>query len=1058
MSEAIASRNAAGGSSIWRALIVGVVLAIGFTFLAGTGHARAALGPLGFETFSFSATGEHGEAVTQAGSHPDKLETNLRLKTTVVEGEATPNGVVRDLLAELPAGLVGNPTATERCLQSLAERGECPADTQVGLVWADIGNHGATAPEEGPNAIYNVVPPRGVAARFVGEINGDVSAIIDAEVRTGGDYGITSGSHALTEEGKAWGARLVLWGVPGARSHESERFCLVTSANKHVGKQFCSQRPFGLSMKPFLSLPTRCTGESLQVGAEADFWAPAGPAVFANTWLPALTGCGNVRFAPSIKVVPDSAVSDAPTGLQVELTVPQDEEPEQLATADLKDASVTLPVGMTINPAEASGVTGCPLLSGPSAHPGVVGIDLENKEGADCPASSRIGKVELVTPLVDHSLTGSVYLAQQGNAGLGLGSNPFGSMLAMYIAVEDPLTGVIVKLAGQVRANPLTGQLTTTFDENPQLPFETLKLDFFGGQRAALATPSYCGLYTTTSELEPWSHPAPAGETGTQDAAPSGQFAITSLAGGGPCGTPPFAPALTSGTTDNQAGAFSSLVTLLKRGDGQQELKAVSLTLPKGLSGMIAKVPLCGEAAADAGACSADSQIGNVSVQAGVGNKPLTLPQPGRAEDPVFLTGPFEGAPFGLAIVVHPEAGPFDLAEGAGTPRERPIVVRAKIEVNPRTAQVTVATPASGPYAMPTILQGIPVDVQAVVVNIDRQDFLFNATSCEPMAVAGTIGSAEGATAQVSSRYQASGCAKLAFQPHFAASTQARNSRRNGAALSVHVTFPASGQANIAKVKVQLPKVLPARSETLKLACRETQFAENPASCPAASRIGSATATTPILRSPLTGPVYFVSHAGLSFPELVAVLQGEGVTVDLAGETYISPKGITTSTFATVPDDPIRSFEMVLPEGPYSALTAQGTDLCEQKLLMPTQITAQNGALINRTTRITVDGCPSAIKLARRKTRGRTLVLGIYVPREGKVVASAPGFRTEMKNVKGRGVITLVLAVRHKNKACQNRARVHVTFTPTHGQVQKRTFTAAYPRAGRNARQCGRGR
>jgi hypothetical protein len=561
--------------------------------------------------------------------------------------------------------------------------------------------------------------------------------------------------------------------------------------------------------------------------------------------------------------------------------------------------------------------------------------------------------VEIETPLLTDHLKGSVYLAEQDN-------NPFGSLLALYVTAAAD--GVSIKVAGKVEADPRTGQLTTTFENTPQLSFSDFKLDFFGGPRAPLVTPSSCGTYTTTSSLTPWSAP----QSGLA-ATPSYSFQILSGTGGAPCAAPGFTPSFTAGTTNNQAGGFSPFTLTMSRNDGEQNLGTVSTRMPPGLVGMLSKVPLCGEPQASAGTCPTASQIGHVTVGVGTGPYPLQTPEPGKPEDPVFLTGPYKGAPFGLSIVVPAEAGPFNLDENG-----KPVVVRATINVDPSTAQITVT---SDP--LPQILQGIPLQIRTVNVSIDKGGFIFNPTSCEPQSVAGTLTSTQGATAGVSSGFQATNCAVLKFAPKFAASTKATTSKANGASLTVKLTYPSTPQgteANIARVKVDLPKQLPSRLTTLQKACTAAQFEANPAGCPAASVVGHAKAITPILPVPLEGPAYFVSHGSEAFPSLIVVLQGYGVTVDLVGSTFISNAGITSSTFKTVPDVPVGSFELTLPQGKYSALAsnlpaADKGSLCGQTLKMPTAFVAQNGAEIHESTAIGVTGCAKARKATPTRTQ-----------------------------------------------------------------------------------------
>ena len=327
----------------------------------------------------------------------------------------------------------------------------------------------------------------------------------------------------------------------------------------------------------------------------------------------------------------------------------------------------------------------------------------------------------------------------------------------------------------------------------------------------------------------------------------------------------------------------------------------------------------------------------------------------------VFLTGPYKGAPFGLSIVVPAKAGPYTLTGTTGTGS---VVVRSTINIDPTTSALTVTADP-----LPTILDGIPLQLKLVNVTIDRPGFIFNPTSCDKLQVTGTLSSSEGASTAVSSPFQVTNCGALKFQPQFKVSTSGKTSKANGASLDARVTYPNTGQgtqANIAKVKVDLPKQLPSRLTTLQKACTAAQFEANPAGCPAASVIGIVRASTPLLPVTLTGPVYFVSHGGEAFPSLVVVLQGYGVRVDLTAATFISKAGITCSTFNTIPDVPVNSFELYLPQGRYSALAANG-NLCKAKLTMPTTFTAQNGTVLKQSTKISVTGCPKAKQATKKK-------------------------------------------------------------------------------------------
>jgi hypothetical protein len=439
---------------------------------------------------------------------------------------------------------------------------------------------------------------------------------------------------------------------------------------------------------------------------------------------------------------------------------------------------------------------------------------------------------------------------------------------------------------------------------------------------------------------------------------------------------------LSGGATNIDAGAFSPLTLTFSRKDGEQNVQSAEAHLPPGLSGILSNIELCPEPQANLGECPAGSLIGDTTVSVGVGGDPFTV-----GGGKFYLTGPYNGsggcvvgtsgcAPFGITFEVPAKAGPFDLKRNTANPAgEDPcdcVIVRGKIEVDPITAAITVKSdPPGSPYAIPTSIEGIPLEIQHINATTTRGNFQFNPTNCEKMQVTGAIDSSEDTIFNVSVPFQVTNCAVLGFKPGFKVSTSGKTSRAKGASLSVHLTYPKApfgSQTNIKSVKVDLPKQLPSRLTTLQKACTAAQFQSNPAGCPAASMVGHATAITPLIPVPLKGPAYFVSYGGAKFPELVIVLQGYGVTLDLHGETFINKAGITSSTFHTVPDAPVGSFELTLPQGPFSALAANG-NLCKIKLVMPTAFVAQNGATIKQNTPIGVTGCAKA-KKAKKVTKG----------------------------------------------------------------------------------------
>jgi hypothetical protein len=903
--------------------------------------------PFGPANYELTAFNENGSVDTQAGSHPYALTTVLDLNRTA-EAPFQP-AQEKDLRFDLPPGLVGNPTPFPQCSDAQfesksgpGETNECPADTVLGVaaitIYEPVGIEGGVGTVVTP--VFNLKPSAGEPARF-GFVTVAVHVTLDTAVRTGGDYGVTVSSNNISQIAGVLDTRVTFWGVPGDPSHSGSRGwgCL--------DRQGACETPSQSSPPPFLSMPTSCTGP-LQTTVQADSWAQKG--VFTEPFAPtseaSLDGCNQLPFEPSISVTPDSQAGSSPSGLTVGVHVPQDSilSAKGLAEATVKDTTVTLPAGVALNPAAADGLLACSEAQ----------IALSVDSAPSCPEAAKVGTVEIKTPLLPNPLTGEVYLAAQD-------ANPFGSLVALYLVAEDPVSGTLIKLAGEVKPDPVTGQLVSTFKNTPQLPFEDLSLHFFGGSRAPLGTPALCGSYTTDATIAPWS--------GNAAGTPSSTFQITSGPNGGPCRSPlPFAPSLTAGSTNIQAGAFTLFTMTMSREDGQQNLQAITLHMPPGLSGLLSGVKLCGEAQANAGTCGPESLIGETIVSVGLGGNPFSV-RGGK----VFITEGYEGAPFGLSIVNPAKAGPFDLGQ---------VIVRAKIEVNPITAALTISSDNTGPYKIPTFIDGIPLQIKHVNVTINRPGFTFNPTNCNPMSITGSLASTEGSTSALSVPLQITNCATLKFAPKFAVSTSGKTSKAKGASLSVKLTYPKApfgSQANIARVKVDLPKQLPSRLTTLQKACTAAQFDTNPAGCPAASLIGHAKATTPLIPVPLEGPAIFVSHGGEAFPSLEVVLQGYGVTIDLVGSTFISKAGITSSTFKTVPDQPIGSFELTLPEGKYSALAANG-NLCRSKLAMPTEFLAQNGAKINQSTPISVTGC------AKRKalTRAQRLAVALRLCHKDK--------------------------------------------------------------------------
>jgi len=930
----------------------------------------------GLASYEISPFNEDGTPATQAGSHPFQLTTTLVLNQTAGR---QPVALPKDLSFHLPPGLVGDPNAVAQCTMAnffaLADEANlCPPSSVVGVTSVvafepHVQLISVTVP------VFDLVPAQGEPARFGFEVAGKIPVVIDTSVRSGHDYGVNATVKDATETGGILRSQLTLWGVPGDPRHNSSRGweCVAGEMFANRVKKTCpptSQEP----AEPFLTLPTSCAAnpqtEPVRFPMETDSWAEPGSFLGAEyEWmneegrLLGFEGCAELPFSPAIDVTPEEQSASTPTGLSVDVKVPQQSTLEAggRAEADVRDTTVTLPQGVELSPSAANGLEGCS-----ESQIGFTGLNQAtqteefNTVKPACPDGSKVGTVHIKTPLLSHELEGAVYLATPApNGAAEPGRNPFNSLVALYLVAEDPVSGVLVKLAGEGQLDEGTLRISTTFRNAPQVPFEELKLKLFGGPRASVTTPPLCGSYPTDALFTPWSG------TGQLSAPSTGEeFQITSGVGGSGCPAGmPFAPSFVAGSGDRQAGAFTSFTLELSRPDGDQALSSLSMHLPAGIAAMLSSVKLCTEAQANADACPTSSEVGQATAIAGLGSEPY-VQEGGR----VYITGPYGGAPFGLEIVTPAKAGPFDLGY---------VTVRSKLYIDPNNASVTIV---SDP--LPTQIRGIPLQLKRVLVSVDRPDFEFNPTNCSPMKIGGTISGAEGAKAAVSAPFQVGGCQSLPFKPELSASTQGQASKANGASFDVTVRSGGLGQANIAKVLLQLPKALPARLTTLQKACTEGVFAANPASCPEGSVIGTATIHTPVLSSPLTGPAYLVSHGGAAFPDVEFVLQGEGITLVLDGKTQIKDQ-ITYSKFESAPDAPFTVFETVLPAGPHSALTTNlpekaKFDLCGTSLTMPTEIVAQNGALINQTTKIAIQGCQGVqgvkkTKLTRAQLLGRAL-------------------------------------------------------------------------------------
>lgn len=904
----------------------------------------------GFDAFdgSFSADAS-GAPMTQAGGHPYSGSVSIDFATFThprpLLGALSPVEPVKNVLVDLPVGLAGDPTILDECsLPDLANADAgfsalplCSPESQVGTALVRLKGAETTGNVVGPLPVFNIAPPPDKPARFGFNVVGSV-VVMDAEVRSSSDYGLSINVRNVPEALAIMGTTVDFWGVPAARIHDRDRACPGNTYPADGGPS-CES---GADPDPLLRAPTSCTDPNvgLETTARIDSWvqpgvfktsswrshSPPGYPLPPHRWGPELgvTGCDRVPFEASFSARPVEAKAGRPSAFAFDLSIDRS-EPNGISPSDLRRAVVTLPAGVRVSPSSADGLGAC----APNE------IRIGDGTSPSCPPSSRIGTVTIDTPVLRNPLQGSIYLARQRD-------NPFGSLLSIYLVAEGQ--GVVVKLAGRVDADPLSGQLKTTFDNNPQLPFSNLHLEFKGGPRAALAVPRQCGTYRTHAELTGWSGSVVVSES---------SFQVTKDGNGAPCAGPKFQPGFSAGMDSSGASGTGRFSLRMTRDDDDEELKAIDVKMPDGLTGRIANVELCSAASASSGSCPERSRVGSVVVGAGAGPNPFFV-RSGR----VYITEGYKSAPFGLSIVVPAVAGPFDL----GT-----VVVQSSIFVDKLTAQLRVV---SDP--LPTVLEGIPLDVRDVRVSIDRTGFMVNPTSCAPKEITGALSSYAGQTANVSARFQARGCANLGFRPRMVLRVGGRRSTQRGrpTAFSTSLRMPAIG-ANLRYVRVTLPMTLNARLTVINDACTRDAFERG--ECRFA-KAGTATAVTPLLRDPLKGDVFFVRN-GNPLPDLIVALRGQ-VAFDLVGRITIPGSKRLRTTFDRVPDVPISSFSLRLVGG-RNASIGNATNQCSRRgrtARAELDFIGQNGRVSQVDTRLKIAGCKkraSGPRRARGGVRGR---------------------------------------------------------------------------------------
>jgi hypothetical protein len=933
--------------------------------LAAAGPAQAAYD---LKEFSVSFQAADGSAVTQAGSHPYAMVSNFAI-TTREEGEVIfPEGAPKDVIVTPPVGFAGNPTATPRCSgQDFAEIPQgtslpsCANSTAIGTAALLVAQKpGLKADEltEFVVPVYNLQPAPGAALKL-GFVVVGVPITLEAGLSESTPYRIVAPTTNISQAVTFFAAKLTLWGNPASSVHDTSRGnCVFPTAPTHNG-EVVSKGSCGVSIpeKPFLTLPRTCSGPLVTEYA-TDSWAapgkkrPNGEAELTDpNWLtgsseaPATTGCAKVLagFAPSFAAAPSTTAAQSPSGLNVSVTVSDpglsDPSPAANAKSDIKRVEIAFPPGVSINPSQAEGLAAC-------SEEDLARETLNAAPGEGCPQASKIGSLEVQTPLLEGvTLKGSLFVATPFE-------NPTGGLIALYMVFRDREDGIIVKAPIEVALDPESGQITGIADDLPQLPFSSFRLHFSEGPRSPLITPPSCGTYTAQATFSPWAEPAATFPT-------SSSFTIGSC----PAGAPSMHPDLTAGTINNAAGSYSPFYVRLTRRDEDQPLTALGLTLPAGVTGRIAGVAQCPASSIDAArkkngreeqaspSCPQGSLIGHVLSGAGVG------PELTYVAGSLYLGGPFEGDPLSVVAIVPAVTGPFDIGN---------VVVQEGLTINPETYVVEVDPSPSQP--LPQILEGIPLHLRDLRISTDRPNFTLNPTSCEPEQ---TTGTAFGLLAQpfaIADRFQASSCASLAFHPKFSIWLKGATGRTGHPALRSTIVYPqAAGYANTARAVVILPHSAFIDQSHINNPCTMPQFEAE--ACPPLSVLGTARATTPLLAEPLEGNVYFRSnHGARPLPDIVVDLRGT-FHVTLVGQVdSVGPpnKARIRTTFLSAPDAPVESFELKL-KGGKEGLIENSAALCSVKRRAQVQLTGQNGRL-SESTPVIATSCK---KYKRSKRRAR---------------------------------------------------------------------------------------
>ncbi|MGA8745189.1 MAG: hypothetical protein WB507_04930 [Solirubrobacterales bacterium] len=889
-------------------------------------------------------------STTTAGGHPDitTLFTVGNRETVNVSGPNCRCQNAKDLTVDAPPGLIANPHATPQCTAAEFAVNGCPIDTQVGLARVGFGAHtpeGGGGGLEGVVPLYNLVPHFGQAGLVGFNIPiAELSVFIEVSSRTESDYGLKLSISGIPQGPPLAFSETIFWGVPAASSHDEQRYSPPGCDPKEEQNTETScapgPHPSDSPAIPFNDNPTTC---GFPLTATLTVLAYDHGISEAHTPYPSTTGCDQLTFNPSLFAQPTTTTTDTPSGLAVNLQIPQLESPTAPSPSEIKESSVTLPEGFTINPNAADGKTAC---SNAEARIGT-------EEEAQCPESSKVGSLTIESSALPGPLPGYVYLGQP---------QP-GERYRIFLVANG--FEVHVKLAGTVTPNPITGRLTAAFANLPQTPFSDLNMHFFGSERGLLATPTRCGTFAVTSKFEPWdaflpvqtsvqyfaleSSPPEAGAPGEAEACPT---ATSSR---------PFHPTFQAASLNSAPGAHTPIFLNLTRPDGDQNLSGLTVTTPPGFTATLAGVPYCPDSALEQAAepsytgrdeqstpsCPEVSQIGTATVGAGAGDHPVYV------SGKVYLAGPYRGAPLSLAVITPAVSGPYDLGNA---------VVRAALHVNPETAQITAASDS-----LPQILEGVPLRLRSILLELNRPNFTLNPTNCDPFSINASIGGTEGAQAERSSYFQVADCAKLPFAPKLALSLSGATKRAGSPAVRAVLTAN-PGEANISAAQVTLPHAELLDQAHIGTVCTKPVFSEGKVlgeKCPPSSIYGFAKAQTPLLEMPLEGPVYLRSPLpGHKLPDLVAALNGQ-IDIALVGKIDTGKGGGIRNTFEMVPDAPVTKFTLNL-DGGSKSLLENSTNLCARTLHATADISGQNGKSANQNPPL-VTPCG---KKHKRKARG----------------------------------------------------------------------------------------